>query len=182
MFSFGFNPTSNQGFANQFDMSKPYSPTLSNANYSPGMINMQQPTPSPMGGSAPGMASTANGIGGGSAMPGNPGSLSPGLLAQFGQIGEQGTGAALGASMPGAAPAAAATQGAATGTSQGMSGGGNTMQMLAQLGGGLMAQGQPRPEGQAPPPGEGTTYSGQNSAMQKLLAQYGISGGLLGSA
>lgn len=167
MFNTGYNPTSNMGFGSRFKLNEAYSPTLANANYAPGMVDLSQPMPTPMGGAAPNMVSTANAIGGGSVAPGAAGSMSPGNLST--------SWPGMNNPMQQQTPAGGAGDMSPSAT-----------MALAQLGGGLLNQSQPTttpPGGQAlmggsPMPASGV--SGQNGALQRLLSMYGIQGGLLG--
>lgn len=178
MFSTDFNPSANMGFGSRFKLDEAYSPTLSKSDYTPGMIQlMQQPMPTPAGGAAPGMSLTANGIGGGSAMPGNPGSMSPqpGMMMQGGQA------------QPGQVPGVPAflaqapnmQQQAPSGAAHGLSP--SAMAQLAQLGGGLLNRSQPQAMMAPPQVAPMSGMSGNNGALQKLLGMYGIHGGLLGA-
>ena len=175
MFNTGYNSTSNMGFGNRFKLNQVYSPALSSIDLTPGMVQLSQPMPTAAGGAAPGMASTANGIGGGAVMPGAAGSMSPGNIPM----------ASPQASSPPINPAATSWPGMNNPMQQQMPAGGggmspSAMAQLAQLGGGLLGSSQPQGAAPAPPAAPQHSVTGQNGALQRLLSMYGIQGGLLG--
>jgi len=175
MFSTGFNSTSNLGFGGRFNLNQAYSPALQKLDLTPGMVQMSQPMPTAAGGAAPGMASTANGIGGGAVTPGAAGSMSPFNVPMNSPQGATPPFNPNATSWPGMDnPMQQQTPAGGGGMSP------SAMAQLAQLGGGLLGGSQPQGAAAASPPPAQHSVTGQNGALQRLLSMYGVQGGLLG--
>lgn len=148
-------PQKNLGFGERFKLDQAYSPTLAQANYTPGMLDLpiaSQATPASVPGAMqPAYQPQPSQLDVGLAQQQNPGSMMG-----MGNNMQQFTGAQQ------------------SGPTQGQ------MQQLGQMGQGLLAQATQQPEAPVPQMNPGIGVTGRNDALQQLLARYGIQHGLMG--